>query len=133
MRFLKTTFWSLLATGFVALAPAPAARADVWLFDVLTLRSQAPTYQADAYVGALEIVARRHGGIRVASAREIPDLDRQSAGHIVGLWRFRDEAALDALLADPTFQSLASLQERTFDPTSTRSIERVRAASSNGE
>jgi hypothetical protein len=133
MKLSRFGFWSMLASGFLALAPASLARADVWLFDVLTLRDEAPAYQADAYVGAVQVLARRHGGVRVASAREIPDLDGQSPGHIVGLWRFRDEAAVDALLADPSFRSLATLEERTFEPTSTRSIERVRELAGNGE
>jgi len=132
MMFLVHRLWSLVAVALLALAPASFARADVWLFDVLTLRPGAAPYQADAYVGALELIARRHGGIRVASAREMTASPEHPAGHIVGLWRFQDEAALDALLADPWYPALANLHDRTFDPESSRSLDRVRAITNSG-
>src|SRR5258705_13931753 len=127
MKPLFHRLWSVAAVVSLALAPASFARADVWLFDVLTLRPEAAPYQADAYVGALELIARRHGGIRVASAREMRTTPDHPVGHIVGLWRFTDEASLDALLADPWYPALANLQNRTFDPDSSRSLDRVRA------
>lgn len=120
-----------IASLALALVPASFARADVWLFDVLTLQSGASAYQADAYVGALELVARRHRGVRVAGAREMPAGPDGPAGHIVGLWRFRDVAALDALLADPWYPALSSLHDRTFDPDSSQSLDRVRARFAN--
>jgi hypothetical protein len=132
MKPLFHRLWSLVAVASLALAPASFARADVWLFDVLTLRPEAAPFQADAYVGALELIARRHGGVRVASAREMAKTADHPTGHIVGLWRFRDEAALDGLLADPWYPALASLQDRTFDPEATRSLDRVRAITGGG-
>jgi len=125
--------WSILAAACLALAPASFARADVWLLDVLTLRPEAPFYQAQTYVGALELLARRHGGVRVEGAVHAPPENGQTGGRIVGLWRFNDIAALDALLADPWYRALADLQDRTFDPAATRSLDRQRALSGNGE
>jgi hypothetical protein len=132
MKPLFHRFWSLLVVAALALAPASFARADVWLLEVLTLRPEASPHQADAYVGAVELIARRHGGIRVASAREMTTSPSHPAGHIVGLWRFQSEAALDALLADPWYPALVNLHDLTFDPESSRSLQRLRAIAGSG-
>ena len=119
---------SLLVAALVSFAPATPARADVWVYEVLTLRADAPAHQADAYVGALGLIARRHGGLRVDGAVE-PAAAGVSAGRVIGLWRFNDVESLDALLADPSYRSLEALQVRTFDPDASRSLARVRALS----
>ncbi len=123
----------VLAAAFLALSPASPARADVWVLEVLTLRPDAPPHQADAYVGALGLVARRHGGLRVDGARDVATRPGDPSGRLVGLWRFRDVASLDSLLADPAYRSLAGLHERTFDPVSSRDLARVRALAGPGE
>ena len=120
---------SLLAAALVSFAPASPAHADVWVYEVLTLRADAPAHHADAYVGALGLIARRHGGLRVDGAVEPAAADGEPAGRVIGLWRFTDVDSLDALLADPSYRSLESLQERTFDADASRSLARVRALS----
>ena len=110
-------FGSLVAAALLSFAPATKARADVWVYEVLTLRPEAPPYQAEAYHGALE----------PASADGTP------AARVVGLWRFNDVGGIDALLADPSYRSLSGLHERTFDPSTSRSLERVRALAGPGE
>jgi hypothetical protein len=127
MEYRIKGFGFLLAAALLTFAAALPAHADVWVYEVLTLRPEASTYQADAYVGALELVARRHGGLRVDGAVQPAAANGEAAARVVGLWRFNDVASLDALLADPTYRSLEGLQERTFDPASSRDLERVRA------
>jgi hypothetical protein len=129
MEFRKKVLGSLLVAAALSFAPASPARADVWVYEVLTLRANAPAHQADAYVGALGLIARRHGGVRVDGAVELAAADGAPAGRVIGLWRFNDVESLDALLADPTYRSLESLQVRTFDPDASRSLARVRALS----
>ena len=124
---------SLLAAALLSFSPAAPARADVWVYEVLTLRPDAPSYQADAYAGALGLIARRHGGLRVDGAIEPAASDGPPAARLVGLWRFNDVSGLDALLADPTYRSLGGLHQRTFDPTTSRSLERIRTLSYPGE
>ncbi len=119
---------SLLVAALVTFATALPARADVWVYEVLTLRTGAPVHQADAYVGALGLIARRHGGLRVDGAVE-PAAASGSAGRVIGLWRFSNVESLDALLADPSYRSLEALQLDTFDPEASRSLARVRALS----
>ena len=123
---------SLVAAAFLALGAASPARADVWVYEVLTLRADAPVHQADAYVGALGLIARRHGGMRVDGGIEPAALDGRSAARVIGLWRFSDVESLDALLADPSYRSLEALQARTFDPEASRSLARVRALAAPG-
>lgn len=133
MEFRVHDLGSWLLVGLLGFAAASPARADVWVYEVLTLRPDAAPYQADAYVGATGLIARRHGGVRVDGATEPASADGQPAGRVVGLWRFHDVGALDALLADPTYRSLDALQDRTFDPTTSRSLERVRLLAGPGE
>jgi len=133
MEFRVKVLRSVLAAALLALTPALPARADVWVFEVLTLRTDAQAYQAAAYVGALGLIARRHGGLRVDGTIEPASADGLPAGRVVGLWRFNDVDSLDALFADPSYRSLDGLHERTFDPGASRSLERVRALAGSGE
>jgi len=126
-------FGSLVAAALLSFAPATKARADVWVYEVLTLRPEAPPYQAEAYHGALGLIARRHGGLLVDGALEPASADGTPAARVVGLWRFNDVGGIDALLADPSYRSLSGLHERTFDPSTSRSLERVRALAGPGE
>jgi hypothetical protein len=133
MEFRVKGFGSLVAAALLSFAPATKARADVWVYEVLTLRPEAAPYQAEAYVGALGLIARRHGGLRVDGAIEPATADGTPSARVVGLWRFNDVTGLDALLADPSYRSLGGLNERTFDPSTSRSLERVRALAGSGE
>lgn len=120
---------SLLAAALLWFAPASLARADAWVYEVLTLRPEAPSYQAEAYVGALGLIARRHGGLRVDGALEPAALDGSASARVIGLWRFNDVDGLDELVADPAYRSLGGLQERTFDPSASRDLEHALAMS----
>ncbi len=127
MEFRIKGFGSLVAAALLSLVPATQARADVWVYEVLTLRPEAPPHQAEAYVGALGLIARRHGGLLVDGAIEPASAEGPQATRVVGLWRFNEVGGLDALLADPSYRSLGGLQERIFDPTTSRGLERVRS------
>ena len=126
-------FGSVVAAALLWFTPATMARADAWVYEVLTLWPEAPPYQAEAYVGALGLIARRHGGLRVDGAIQPAAADGSATARVVGLWRFNDVDGLDALLADPAYRSLGGLQERTFDPATSRDLERVRALTRAGE
>ena len=129
MEFRVKGFGSLVAAALLSFAPATQTRADVWVYEVLTLRPDAPPHRAQAYHGALGLIARRHGGLLVDGTLEPGSEDGTSAGRVIGLWRFGSVRDLDALLSDPTYRSLDGLQARTFDPSTSRGLERVRALS----
>lgn len=133
MESMSRSLGSLLAAALLVFAPVSLARADAWVYEVLTLRPQAPAYQAEAYVGALGLIARRHGGLRVDGALEPAAADGSERARVIGLWRFNDVDGLDALLADPEYRSLGELQERTFDPAASRDLERALALSRAAE
>ena len=60
-KFLAT----LALTASLSLL-AGAARADVYMLEVLQLRPGVSAHHADSYLGALNLLARRHGGVRVS-------------------------------------------------------------------
>ena len=100
-----------LALGLVA---APAARADVFVLDVLARKAGASGHEAEAYNGALGLVARRYGGVRVASFHE-SDVAGDPGSRLVGLWRFPDARAVAALRVDPNYLSIVRLSDRSFE------------------
>jgi uncharacterized protein (DUF1330 family) len=114
---------TVLATAALLLgAAAPVARADVFVLDILSPREGSRVHDADAYVGALALVARRHGGLRVSTFRE-PTAPGEPRGTVVWLWRFPSDQAVEALLADPAYASLDDLRARTFDDAGSSVLE----------
>jgi hypothetical protein len=105
---------TVLATSLLSLGAAVTARADVFVLDILSPREGARVIDADAYVGALALVARRHGGLRVSTFRE-PTPPGERSGKVVWLWRFPSDQAIESLLADPAYASLEGLRNRTFE------------------
>ena len=78
---------------------------------------RAPTWPT-ATLGALGLLARRHGGVRVSRFHESSAPASQPA-RLVGLWRFPRRQALDALLADPTTSQIRRLRQTGFDADDT--------------
>lgn len=115
---------TLLATSTLTLAgAAPVAHADdVYVLDILSPRAGARAVDTDAYVGALALVARRHGGLRVSAFRE-PSAPGEPRGKVVWLWRFPSDTAIDALIADPAYAGLERLRIRTFEDQSSSVLE----------
>jgi len=112
---MKTLLTALAAAALILTSVAPTARAeDVYVLDILTPRANARPVDADAYVGALALIARRHGGLRVSTFRE-PTAPGEARGKIVWLWRFPSDAAIETLLADPAYAQLDELRDRTFE------------------
>ena len=105
-----------LALAFaLSLTPVAAARADVWLLDIVTVPADSNGHRADSYLGALDLVARRHGGVRVSRFREDAAKGERPL-RLVGLWRFPTTAALEALVADPSYADIRRLRHATIDP-----------------
>ena len=118
-----TKLSSVLAASALSLSlAAPVARADVFVLDILSPREDARAKDADAYVGALALVARRHGGLRVSTFRE-PTAPGEAKGKIVWLWRFPSDRAIESLLADPAYGSLEPLRDRAFDDAGSSVLE----------
>jgi hypothetical protein len=116
-----------LAASALTLATAAPARADVFVLDILSPREGARPHDADAYVGALALIARRHGGLRVSTFRE-PTAPGEASGKIVWLWRFPSDQSIESLLADPAYASLEGLRDRTFDDAGSSVLELLRVS-----
>ena len=108
------TLGTLALTLAVSLAAAPAARADVYVLDILSRKAGVNQYEATTYNGALGLVARRYGGVRVSSFHE-SNVAGEPGTRLVGLWRFPDARSVEALLADPNYASVVQLRDRNFE------------------
>ena len=114
---------TVLATTALTLGAAvPAARAEVFVLDILSPREGSRVVDSDAYVGALALVARRHGGLRVSTFRE-PTAPGEPRGKVVWLWRFPSDQAIENLLADPAYVNLEGLRDRTFEDAGSSVLE----------
>ena len=118
-KFLATLF----LIGSVSLVPA-AAKADVWMLEILSLQPGVSAHHADDYLGALDIVARRHGGVRV-SRYLASDVSSDEHVKVVGMWKFPSPEAMQALLTDPNYELISRLRERTFDEPTSSTFELV--------
>jgi uncharacterized protein (DUF1330 family) len=114
---------SLVLGSILAFAPMSARAADVWLLDIVSIQPGASAHLADSYLGALELVARRHGGVRVSRFRE--SAANEQPIRLVGLWRFRTTEALEALVADPAYASIRRLRQNTFDAEKSSTLQLV--------
>ena len=117
------TLGTLALAIALSLSPIAAARADVWLLDIVKIQPGTNGHQADSYLGALDLVARRHGGVRVSRLRESGA--EEGSVRLVGLWRFPKNEGLEALLADPNYASIRRLRQDTFDAEASSTIELV--------
>ena len=100
-----------LALGFAA---APAARADVYVLDILARKPGVAAHEADSYNGALSLIARRYGGVRVSTFHE-SSVAGEAGTRLVGLWRFPDARAVEALLTDKNYAEIVRLRDRSFE------------------
>ena len=118
------TFGTLALAALLSLAPVVGARADVWLMDIVQVQAGNSGHLADSYLGALDILAKRHGGVRVSRFRENLGVTQQPL-RLVGLWRFPSNAAVEALVADPSYADIRRLRQTTFDAEKSSTIELV--------
>ena len=119
MKILGT----LVLGSILAFAATSARAADVWLLDIVSVQPGASAHLADSYLGALDLVARRHGGVRVSRFRESPANERPV--RLVGLWRFPTTEALEALVGDPAYASIRRLRQSTFDAEKSSTLQLV--------
>ena len=108
------TLGTLALTLALGLAAAPVARADVYVLDILSRKDGVGLNQAADYNGALGLIARRYGGVRVSSFHE-SNVAGEPGTRLVGLWRFPNAHAVEGLLADPNYASIVRLRARSFD------------------
>jgi len=122
---------SLVLGSILAFAPALRARAaDVWLLDIISVQPGASAHLADSYLGALDLVARRHGGVRISRFRE--STANEHRARLVGLWRFPTTEALQALVADPNYGAIRRLRQNTFDAEQSSTLQLVADRSPSG-
>jgi uncharacterized protein (DUF1330 family) len=115
---------AVVLTAALSLLPAAAARADVWMLEILSLQPGVGLHHVDSYMGAVDIVARRHGGVRVSRFHaENTGLERPP--QLVGMWRFPTAKAMQALLADPQYAAIYRLRQRTFDTPTSETLQLV--------
>jgi len=105
---------TLALTLSLAIGAAPAARADVYVLDILSRKAGVSPYEAQTYNGALGLIARRYGGVRISSFHE-SNVAGEPGTRLVGLWRFPSAHAVEALLADPNYASVVRLRDRSFE------------------
>jgi len=108
------TLGTLALAAVLFLAPAAARAADVWLLDIVSVEPGVTSHLGVSYLGALDIVARRHGGVRVSSFHESSAAEPRQI-RLVGLWRFRTTEALQGLIADPAYSDIRRLRQATID------------------
>ncbi|HTO08500.1 MAG TPA: hypothetical protein VMR86_15745 [Myxococcota bacterium] len=116
----------LALTACLSFLPG-AARADVYMLEILQLRSGVSAHHASTYLGALELIARRHGGVRV-SHPDAPSVSDNGEPRVVALWRFRKPADMDALLADPNYATISRLRTETFEALTPSDLELIARA-----
>ena len=111
------TLGSLALTAALSFLPAFAAKGDVWMLEILSLQPGVSPHHVETYIGALDLVARRHGGVRVSrtQARTLPS---PGEPRLVGLWRFPTPEAMAQLMDDPAYAWILKLRENTFDTPS---------------
>jgi hypothetical protein len=118
------TLGTLALSLTLALSAATSSRADVWLLDIVSVQPGVTSHLGDSYLGALDLVARRHGGVRVSRFHESAVADLPTI-RLVGLWRFPNAGALEALLADPNYASITRLRARTIDGDKSSTLQLV--------
>jgi uncharacterized protein (DUF1330 family) len=123
------TLGTLALSLAVALSAAPAARADVYVLDILSRKAGVGTYEAESYNGALALIARRYGGVRVSTFHE-SSVAGEPGARLVGLWRFPDARAVEALLADPNYAQIVRLRDRSFEHGDSSTLQLVADRSS---
>lgn len=111
---MSKTLGTLALVLTLGLAAAPTARADVYVLDILSRKAGVGLYEAEAYNGALGLIARRYGGVRVSSFHE-SDVAGEAGTRLVGLWRFPSPESVEALLSDANYAEIVRLRERSFD------------------
>ena len=120
MKTLRT----LALAAVLSFTAVAGARADVWLLDVVSVQPGVNAHLGSSYLGALDVVARRHGGVRVSRFHESSGADLAPI-RLVGLWRFPTTEALGALVADPSYADIRRLRQATIDGESGSALQLV--------
>jgi len=123
-RLVRFAILSAAISAPLLLALAARARADVYVLDVVTRKAGVSLHQAGVYNGALELVARRHGGVRVSSFHET-SVAGEPGDRLVVMWRFPNEGAVRALLADPNYGYIAKLRRAVFEDSGPATLQLV--------
>ena len=122
LRLIRFAILTAAVSVPFLLAFAARAKAEVFVLDIVSRKTGVSLQDAGVYNGALELVARRHGGVRVSSFHETSVVG--SAGdRLVVLWRFPNEGAVNALLADPNYGYVERLREARFDDTGSSTLQ----------
>jgi uncharacterized protein (DUF1330 family) len=124
MNTLRKAFLALVLATPLLLALAARARADVYVLDSVTCKSGVSLYKAHVYNGVLQLVARRHGGVRVSTFHETT-VPGEVGDRVVVLWRFPSADAVRALRADPNYAIVAKLRQTDFDETGSVALQLV--------
>jgi len=115
---------SLALTAALSFLPAFAAKADVWMLEILSLQPGVSPHHVETYIGALDIVARRHGGVRVS--RYQASTIEEGQPRLVGLWRFPTPEAMAQLMDDPSYALVLKLRANTFATPGSSTLALVR-------
>jgi len=121
-RILRFAILTLAVSAPLLLALAARARADVYVLDTVSRKAGVSLREASVYNGALALVARRYGGVRVSSFHE-SNVAGEPGDRLVVLWRFPSERAVRALKADPNYGYVVRLREASFDPSGGETFE----------
>jgi len=113
-RLIRFAILTVAVSAPLLLALAARARADVYVLDVVASKTGVSLHDACVYNGVLELIARRHGGVRVSSFHET-SVAGEAGDRLVMLWRFPNERAVQALRADPNYAYVEKLREARFD------------------
>ncbi|HTO53665.1 MAG TPA: DUF1330 domain-containing protein [Myxococcota bacterium] len=117
---------TVVLSAALSLLPAAAAKADVWMLEILSLQPGVASFHVDSYMGAVDLVARRHGGVRVSRFHtQTQNIAEERPPQLVGMWRFPNAEAMQALLADPAYASIYRLRQRTFDTPTSETLQLV--------
>jgi hypothetical protein len=108
------TLGTLALSFAIAFAAASVARADVYVLDILSRKAGVSSHEAEGYNGALSLIARRYGGVRVSTFHE-SSVAGEAGTRLVGLWRFPNARAVEGLLADPNYAQIVRLRDRSFE------------------
>ena len=123
-RLIRFAILTVAVSAPLLLALAACARADVYVLDIVSRKMGVSLHDAGVYNGALELVARRHGGVRVSSFHETSVVG-DAGDRLVVLWRFPSEGAVNALRADPNYAYVEKLREARFDHTGSATMQLV--------
>jgi hypothetical protein len=124
LRLIRFAILTAAVSVPFLLAFAARVKADVFVLDIVSRKTGVSLHDAGVYNGALALVARRHGGVRVSSFHETSVVG-DAGDRLVVLWKFPSEGAVNALRADPNYGYVERLREARFDHTGSSTLHLV--------